>query len=68
MKMFYIFRIFPFCLLENCGTGHAHHYLENLRPSVMVMDEVPDMEKMEELWMKQRGSWQYISAVEESNY
>lgn len=26
---------------------YAHHYPESLRPSVMVLDEVPDMEKME---------------------
>ncbi len=27
---------------------YAHHYPESLRPSVMVLDEVPDMEKMEQ--------------------
>jgi len=27
---------------------YAHHYPESLRPSVMVLDKVPDMEKMEE--------------------
>jgi len=27
---------------------YAHHYPESLRPSVMVLDEVPDTKKMEE--------------------
>ncbi len=26
---------------------YAHHYPESLRPSVMVLDEVPDMKKLE---------------------
>jgi hypothetical protein len=59
--MFYIFFVFPFCLLENCWTRYAHHYLESLRPGVMVLDEVPDMEKMEELLMKPMGSSIYLS-------
>lgn len=39
----------------NTTSRYAHHYPESLRPSVMVLDTIPDMEKMAEILKEDMG-------------